>query len=41
MNIRRLTNLTMSSSIKDSPYKKQLIKAFGDLLAHDCYEIVI
>ena len=26
---------------KNNPYKQQLIKAFGDLLANDCYEIVI
>ena len=26
---------------RDNPYKKQLIKAFGDLLAQDCYDIVI
>ena len=26
---------------KDNPYKQQLIKAFGDLLARDCFEIVI
>ena len=26
---------------KDNPYKQQLIKAFSDLLAQDCYEIVI
>lgn len=26
---------------KDNPYKRQLIKAFGDLLARDCFEIVI
>ena len=26
---------------KDNPYKQQLIKAFGDLLANDCFEIVI
>ena len=26
---------------KDNPYKQQLMKAFGDLLARDCFEIVI
>ena len=26
---------------KTNPYKQQLIKAFGDLLAQDCYDIVI
>ena len=25
----------------DNPYKQQLIKAFGDLLSHDLYEIVV
>ena len=26
---------------KNNPYKQQLMKAFGDLLARDCFEIVI
>ena len=26
---------------KTNPYRQQLIKAFGDLLAQDCYDIVI